>query len=130
MRHIVLIRNSYLELKRQMHPSAILPVRYNGKAVPQNITYTIAAFVLIYLIIFFLGSLVMAMIGLDFESAMGATIASLGNIGPGLGTVGAVDNFAHIPYSGKAFLAFLMLLGRLELFTVLMLFMPHFWRNR
>ncbi len=130
MRHIVLIRNSVLELKRQLHPSAIIPVRYNGKAVPQHITYTIAAFVLIYLIIFFLGSLVMALIGLDFESAMGATIATLGNIGPGIGTVGAVDNFAHIPYAGKAFLSFLMLLGRLELFTVLILFMPHFWRNR
>lgn len=130
MRVIVLIKNSFLELKRQLHPSAVIPVRFNGRAVPQNISYTIMAFVLIYLIIFFLGSLVMSMIGLDFMSATGAVAASLGNIGPGMGSVGPVDNFAHIPAEGKWFLSFLMLLGRLELFTVLMLFMPHFWRNR
>ncbi len=130
MRVIVLIKNSFLELRRQLHPTAVIPVRFNGQAVPQNITYTIAAFVLSYLIIFFLGSLVMSMIGLDFMSATGAVTATLGNIGPGIGSVGPVDNFAHIPPEGKMFLSFLMLLGRLELFTVLMLFMPHFWRNR
>lgn len=129
MRHIVLIKNSFLELKRQLHPSAILPVRFNGKAVPQNITYTIAAFVLIYLVIFFGGSLVMSAIGLDFPSAIGSVTATLGNIGPGIGSVGPVDNFAHMPVIGKLFLSFLMLLGRLELFTVLILFMPYFWRH-
>lgn len=129
MRHIVLIKNSFLELKRQLHPSAVIPVRFNGKAVPQHITYTVAAFVLIYLIIFFLGALVMSAIGLDFPSAIGSVTATLGNIGPGVGSVGPVDNFAHLPTSGKLFLTFLMLLGRLELFTVLILFMPYFWRS-
>lgn len=129
MRHIVLIKNSFLELKRQLHPSAVIPVRFNGKAVPQSITYTVAAFVLIYLIIFFLGALVMSAIGLDFPSAIGSVTATLGNIGPGVGSVGPVDNFAHIPTTGKLFLTFLMLLGRLELFTVLILFMPYFWRS-
>ena len=130
MRLIVLIKNSLLELRRQIHPTAVIPVRFNGKAVPQNITNTIAAFVLIYLIIFFLGSLIMTMIGLDFMSAVGSVAATLGNIGPGIGSVGPVDNFAHIPPQGKLFLGFLMLMGRLELFTVLILFMPYFWRNR
>jgi len=130
MRLIVLIKNSLLELRRQIHPTAVIPVRFNGKAVPQNITNTIAAFVLIYLIIFFLGTLVMAMIGLDFMSAVGSVAATLGNIGPGIGSVGPVDNFAHIPPEGKLFLSFLMLMGRLELFTILILFMPYFWRNR
>lgn len=129
MRHIVLIKNSFLELKRQLHPSAVIPVRFNGKAVPQPITYTVAAFVLIYVIIFFGGSLVMSAIGLDFPSAIGSVTATLGNIGPGIGSVGPVDNFAHIPVGGQFFLSFLMLLGRLELFTVLMLFMPYFWRH-
>lgn len=129
MRHIVLIKNSFLELKRQLHPSAVIPVRFNGKAVPQNITYTIAAFVLIYLVIFFIGSLVMSAIGLDFASAIGSVTATLGNIGPGIGSVGPVDNFANIPKVGQLFLSFLMLLGRLELFTVLILFMPYFWRS-
>jgi len=130
MRLIILIKNSFLELKRQVHPNAIIPVRFNGNAVPQNITYTVAAFVLIYLIIFFTGALVMSAIGLDFMSAIGTVVATLGNVGPGIGNVGPVDNFAHIPSVGKVFLSFLMLLGRLEIFTVLILFMPYFWKNR
>lgn len=130
MRLIVLIKNSLLELRRQIHPTAVIPVRFNGKAVPANIANTIAAFVLIYLIIFFLGSLIMTLFGLDFMSAVGSVAATLGNIGPGIGSVGPVDNFAHIPQGGKVFLSFLMLMGRLELFTVLILFMPYFWRNR
>src|SRR5690606_27130449 len=84
MRVIVMIKNSLLELKRQIHPNAVIPVRFNGKAIPQNITNTIAAFVLIYLIIFFAGTLVMSMMGLDFMTAVGAVAATLGNIGPGL----------------------------------------------
>ncbi len=129
MRHIVLIKNSGTELRRQLHPNAILPVRFNGKAVPQNITNTISGFVLIWLIVFFIGSFVMSMQGLDFQSAVGSVTATLGNIGPGLGQVGPVENFAHIPVTGKFFLSLLMLMGRLELFTILVLFMPHFWRN-
>ena len=130
MRLIVLIKNSMLELKRQFHPTAVIPVRFNGQAVPQNITNNIAAFVLIYLMVFFLGSLIMSLMGLDFMTAVGSVTATLGNIGPAIGQVGPVDNFSHIPLPGKWFLSFLMLLGRLELFTILILFMPHFWRNR
>lgn len=130
MRLIVMVKNSFLELRRQLHPNAVLPVRLNGKAVPQSITNNIAGFVLIYLTIFFMGSLVMSMMGLDFMTATGSVAATLGNIGPGIGNVGPVDNFSAIPTGGKVFLSFLMLLGRLELFTILVLFMPHFWKNR
>ncbi|MEX0966124.1 MAG: TrkH family potassium uptake protein [Bacteroidia bacterium] len=129
MRHVILIKNSVLEFKRQVHPSAIIPVRFNGKAVTQNISYHISAFILLYLLIFFAGSLVMAAIGLDFESAIGSVAASLGNIGPAIGSVGPASNFAHIPAEGKWFLSFLMLLGRLEIFTVLILLTPYFWRR-
>jgi len=71
----------------------------------------------------------MAWVGLDFESALGSVATSLGNIGPGIGSVGPVDNFAHIPAVGKWVLALMMLLGRLELFTVLILFTPYFWKQ-
>ncbi|MDZ7846067.1 MAG: potassium transporter TrkG [Owenweeksia sp.] len=130
MRLIVLIKNSFLELKRQFHPTAVIPVRFNGQAVPQNITNNIAAFVLIYLIVFFVGSIIMSLMGLDFMTAVGSVTATLGNIGPGIGAVGPINNFNHLPMPAKWFLSFLMLLGRLELFTVLILFMPQFWRNR
>ncbi len=127
VRHVILLKNSILELKRQIHPSAVIPVRFNNKAVSQTISYNIFAFILIYFIIFFFGSLCLSAMGLDFATAMGATTATLGGIGPGIGTVGPVDNFAHIPVLGKWFLSFFMLIGRLELFTVLILFTPYFW---
>jgi trk system potassium uptake protein TrkH len=81
------------------------------------------------MIIFAMGTFVMSMMGLDFETAIGSTAATLGNIGPGIGNVGPVDNYAGIPLFGKWFLSFLMLLGRLELFTVLILFSPAFWKR-
>ncbi len=127
VRHVILIKNSILEMKRQIHPSAVVPVRYNGKAVTQDITFNILAFFIIYLNVFAIGTIIMALSGVDFLTAMGAVATSLGNIGPGIGTVGPVDNFAHLSVAGKWVLSFLMLLGRLELFTVLLLFTPYFW---
>lgn len=123
------MKNSYLELKRIMHPNAVIPVRYNRRAVPERITSNILNFIVLYMLIFIFGVLVMAILGLDMTSAMGAVAASLGNIGPGIGSVGPMDNFAHLPAFGKWFLGFLMLMGRLELFTVLLLLSPVYWRK-
>ena len=129
VRHIILVKNSILELKRQLHPSAIIPVRLNGRAVDQSITYNVVAFIMTYIIIFALGSVVMTMFGVDLLTAMGSVATSLGNVGPGIGNVGPMDNFAWLPSGAKWFLAILMLVGRLELFTVLILFTPYFWRG-
>lgn len=123
------MKNSYLELKRIMHPNAVIPVRYNKRAVPEQITSNILNFVVLYMIIFIVGVLVMSILGLDMTSSMGTVAASLGNIGPGIGSVGPMDNFAHIPVFGKWFLGFLMLMGRLELFTVLLLLSPVYWKK-
>lgn len=128
-RHILLLKNSSSELKRSIHPQAIIPVKYNGKAVSQDIIFKVMAFFLIYLTIFFIGTFVMTLFGLDFKSAIGSTIATLGNIGPGIGKVGPVHNYAWIPDMGKWFLSLLMLLGRLELFTVLIIFTSSFWKK-
>jgi trk system potassium uptake protein TrkH len=87
------------------------------------------AFMIIYIIVFAFGSIIMSYLGVDFTTALGSVATSIGNIGPGLGNVGPVNNFAEVPYAGKWFLSFLMLLGRLELFTVLILFTPYFWRK-
>jgi trk system potassium uptake protein TrkH len=129
VRHIILFKNSFLEMKRQLHPSAVLPVRLNKSAITQDITFNVLAFIIIYFLIFALGSIVMAWVGLDFDSALGSVATSLGNVGPGIGSVGPVDNFAHVPAVGKWVLALMMLLGRLELFTVLILFTPYFWKH-
>lgn len=129
IRHTLLFKNSFLELKRQLHPSAVIPVRLNNQAVSRDITYNVLAFVMIYLLIFGLGVFLISFTGVDFNTALGAVATCLGNIGPGLGSVGPVNNFAHISDFGKWLLSFLMLLGRLELFTVLMLFNPNFWQK-
>ena len=128
-RQILLLKNSALEFKRMIHPKAVIPVRFNGRAVPQDIIHMIMAFFLFYILIFFAGTFIMTLLGLDFDTAIGATIASLGNIGPGIGAVGPVDNYSALPNAAKWLSAFLMLLGRLELFTVIILFSPSFWKK-
>ena len=129
VRHVMLVKNSILELKRQIHPSAVIPVRFNKKAVSRDITFNILAFIMIYFSVFGIGSILIAATGVDFMTAIGSVATCLGNIGPGIGTVGPVNNFAHLPDIAKWILSFLMLVGRLELFTVLMLFTPYFWRK-
>ena len=129
VRHYLLFTNSWLELKRAIHPNAIIPVKFNKKSVSQDIIFNVMAFFLIYILIFGMGAVVLSSMGMDFETSVGATIASLGNIGPGIGHVGPTDNYSFFSDLGKWFLAFLMLLGRLELFTVLIIFSPAFWRN-
>jgi len=129
VRHLIILKNSLLELKKLIHPSAIIPVKLNKKAVPEEIVFNVLSFILIYLLIFIFGAVVMASMGLDFKTAIGASIACIGNIGPGIGNVGPMDNYSEIPMLGKWFLSFLMLLGRLELFTVLILLTPFFWRK-
>lgn len=129
VRHIILLKNSFLEFKKSLHPNAIIPVRYDGKAVNQNIVFNILSFFILYMFIFVIGTVIMTMLGLDFQSALGATASSLGNIGPAIGSVSPVDNFAHLSVGAKWFCSFLMLIGRLELFTVLILLTPFFWRK-
>ncbi|MBT8266977.1 MAG: TrkH family potassium uptake protein [Bacteroidia bacterium] len=130
VRHLILIKNGFLEFKRTLHPNAILPVRYNKKSIGGNIVFNVLAFFILYMLSFIVGALGFSMMGLDFESAVGVAASSLGNVGPALGDFGPVHNFYNMPNIGKWWCSFLMLLGRLELFTVLILLTPFFWRNR
>lgn len=129
VRHLVIIKNGYTEFKRLLHPRAVIPVRINNKAVSQTIVYNVLAFFFIYLLIFILGALVISAFGHDILTSAGASVACLGNIGPGLGGVDPSHNFAFFSEGAQLFLSFLMLLGRLELFTVLILFTPAFWKK-
>lgn len=132
IRHLVFFKNSILEFKRLLHPKAVIKIKIDEHLVAPRIITHILVFLLIYLILFAFGSLIMAFILSDFEqpllTAIGSVATALSNVGPGIGEVGPVDNFAGIPAAGKWFLVFLMLLGRLELFTLLILFTPYFWR--
>ena len=128
MRIAVLLKNSIAEFKRLIHPNALIPIRFNHKIVRPHIVSNILSFVVLYMSIFIVSTMIMSAMGLDFKTAMGSVIATLGNIGPGIGDVGPAANFSQIPDIGKWFLSFLMLVGRLELFTVLILFSPAFWK--
>jgi trk system potassium uptake protein len=129
IRILILIKNMRLEFKRLLHPMAVIPVRINGKTIPPEIIHNFLAFFFLYITIFIAGTTIMTFFGMDFMGAIGASIATIGNIGPGIGTVGPSENYAHIASGGKWVLSFLMLLGRLELFTVLLLLSPSFWRK-
>ena len=129
VRHIIILKNGFMEFKRQLHPNAILPVRYSTKIVDNQIVFNVLAFFMIYMWIYCIGCLVMGAWGFDFETVLGSVATSLGNVGPGLGKVDPVSNFAFFNAPQKLFLSFLMLLGRLELFTVLIVLTPYFWRK-
>ncbi|MEZ4896300.1 MAG: potassium transporter TrkG [Saprospiraceae bacterium] len=129
IRHIVFLKNSFLEFKRILHPRALIRVKIDHQIVAPRILTHILVFLLIYLLVFLTGSVVVAFLGMDFVSAIGAVATCLANVGPGIGTVGPVNNFAAVPDAAKWFLSFLMLLGRLELFTILLLFTPYFWKS-
>ena len=129
MRHVLIIKNGLLEFKRTLHPSAIIPVRYNNKTVKENIVYNIIAFFVLYMLLFIIGALVLGSMGIDFVTAIGGAASSLGNVGPAFGSLYPLSNFNGLPDAGKWWCGFLMLAGRLELFTVLILLTPYFWKR-
>ncbi len=129
VRHLLLIKNTHQEFKRLIHPMAVLPTRLDGKTIPSEIIYNFLAFFLLYVSIFMAGAAVMSTMGLSFKLSLASVASTLGNVGPALGTLGPMDSYVHIPTPGKWMLSFFMLLGRLELFTVLILLTPAFWKK-
>ena len=128
VRHVVLLKNSYIELKKQLHQRGVFILRFNNSKVPQSVVTNILAFMMLYVVIFSIGSVIMTLMGVDFITAIGSVAATLGNIGPGIGDVGPASNFSSIPDAGKYFLSLLMLIGRLELLTFLLILTPAFWK--
>jgi len=129
MRIGVLAKYALKTAKQEIHPRAIFKLRYSGSVVPDDVMLRILGFFLLYMAIFFVFALAVTFMGVDFTTSMGATIATLSNIGPGLGGVGPASNFAGMPLAAKALLSFGMLLGRLELYTVLVVMTPTFWKR-
>lgn len=129
LRIILLLKHSYKELLRIIHPHAITQVKLGGRPVPPEVINSIWGFFALYLGLFVLSSFILAAMGVDLISSFSAVAASIGNIGPGLGMVGPAQNYAHIPYMGKWLLILCMLLGRLEIYTVIILFVPEYWKK-
>ncbi len=129
VRLVVLAKNTGNEFQKQIHPRAILPVRLNQHVVSVDVVQRILAFAFLYIVIVLLSCLFFTMTGMGFEESFGSALTAMSNTGPGLGIVGPAGNFADIPVVSKWFFSFLMITGRLEIFTVLMLFAPAFWKK-
>lgn len=129
IRHLLIIKNGMLEFKRSLHPRAVIPVRYNKRSVSEQISYNVTGFFVLYMLIFLIGSLGLGLMGMDFISAIGGAASSLGNVGPALGVLNPVSTYSVLGDTAKWWCGGLMLLGRLELFTVLILFSPDFWKR-
>lgn len=129
VRLVLLVRHSYLELFRIIHPHAVTVVKFGDIPVPQTIMRSIWGFFFLYLGISVAAMLLMSFIGLDFVTSISSVAACIGNVGPGMGIVGPVHNYAAVPVVGKWILLVCMLLGRLEIYTILVLLVPGFWRK-
>jgi trk system potassium uptake protein TrkH len=118
------------QIKKLVYPHGIFPIKYNQKKISDSFIYSIITFIFLYFFIFFILATLLSLDGLDFISAISGSATAISNVGPGLGDViGPNGNFSNLPDFSKLSLSLGMLLGRLELFAVLVLFFPSFWRN-
>ncbi len=129
IRIYTLLKQAINELKYHVHPKGVFALTINRQPVRKNIVYSISGFFFLYMATFFLVALVVSLFGVDLLTALSASAATLGNIGPGFGNVGPVDNYAHLPLIVKWVLSFAMLVGRLEIYTVFVIFTPIFWKK-
>jgi trk system potassium uptake protein TrkH len=129
LRILLIIKHSYLEFYRLIHPHAVVAVKLGKHIVPADIMASVRSFFFLYISTAIVATLCLAFMGLDLISAFSAVATTLGNVGPGLGLVNPLSNFFEVPQAGKWILSFCMLLGRLEIFTVLVLLIPDFWKK-
>ncbi|MBC8432283.1 MAG: TrkH family potassium uptake protein [Desulfobacterales bacterium] len=129
IRVMLYLKYCYKELFILIHPRAVQHIKIGGKSIPEDVVRSVLGFMGLYIGLFVISSVILAGMGVDLVTSVAAVAATIGNIGPGLGMVGPTDNFAQIPYMGKWLLIWCMLLGRLEIYTVIILLVPEFWRK-
>jgi trk system potassium uptake protein len=128
-RHVILYKNIRRFFLETHHPKAVVPIKFNSKLINEETNRTILSYSAIYLIVFIIGSFILLLTGLDGKTAAGSAATAMAGIGPGIGSVGPAANFAHLSDIGKFTMTILMILGRLEIYTVLILFTRNFWRE-
>jgi trk system potassium uptake protein TrkH len=129
MRALTLMKHTRIMMRKAISPRAVIPLKYNRKPLSEGIVRDIISFSFLYILVAVVASVVLGFLGLDLETAISAVAATLGNVGPGLGGVGPALNYAGLPSAAKVILIICMWLGRLELFTVFMIFSPRFWQG-
>jgi len=128
VRFLILFKSAARQILKFIHPHAVVPVRLGREVVPDEVVENVQTFFFLYMLIFGASTLYISSLGLDLVTAASAVAATLGNIGPGLALVGPMTNYAALPDTGKLLLSFCMLIGRLEIYTVLVVFSIRFWR--
>jgi trk system potassium uptake protein TrkH len=129
LRILLILKHSYMELYRLVHPHAVTAVKLGKKIVYPETMASIWGFFILYLAMTVAASIIMAALGLDMMTAFSSVAATIGNVGPGFGGVGAATTYSEIPVLGKWVLSFCMLIGRLEIYTVMILLIPEFWKK-
>ncbi|MEM8598492.1 MAG: potassium transporter TrkG [Bacteroidota bacterium] len=129
LRHVLLFKNAQREVHRLLHPQAIFPIRLDHRVVSPEVMRNVLSFVVLYLLLLLVGTLVLAALGLDLFSAFAATASAVGNVGPSFGAFGPTESYALVPELGKWVLSLLMVAGRLEIFTLIVLLTPDFWQR-
>lgn len=127
LRHTLLLKNSFMELRRTLHPNAVLPPRFNGKSVPKATINRVSIFVIIFMLILVGGVAAFSIAGIDFNTSIGMTVSNLCNVGPGIGDVGPGGTYAAFSPAVKIVCTMLQLFGRLDILTVMALFTRKFW---
>jgi trk system potassium uptake protein TrkH len=130
MRVLLLVKQTAIELRKQLHPRAVLLTRVGDKTVKPEVLANVTGFVILYLLFCLAGAIVLGFLGMDPLTAIAASISSIGNVGPGFGDVGGTDNYGWMSDPALVVLSFFMLVGRLEIYTVLLLFHPETWKAR
>jgi trk system potassium uptake protein TrkH len=130
VRILVCAKSVLKEFVLLLHPRAVIGVRINGHIVPDDRVRSALAFIFLYIILVVIAMLCYSLLGADVDTALGSSISMLSNVGPATGSTGPASNFAHVPAAGKWLMSAYMLIGRLEIFTILFLFMPSFWKDR
>jgi len=128
-RHLLVIKNVREIFKKVIHPNAVISIKLNDRILDWNLNISIISFIILYLFVFIISSVILSFSGLDLMTSVSAVASALGNIGPGFGSIGPSYNYADIEYHVKLFLSFLMIFGRLELITIIVLFTPTFWKR-
>ena len=127
-RVLIFWRSFKVQLRKQMHPSAVVPVRIGSTVVESSLVSAVNLYIIVYFLFMFIGAALLCMMGVDYMDAFSASISNLGNVGPGFGSVGSLDNFSQIPVMGKFILALQMLFGRLEIYSLVIMFTIWKWR--
>ena len=126
-RHLIVFKNFSRIFRQILSPNASIPIRLNKTILDEDATRSVLTFISVYLMVFLLGSLALIILGIEGKTAASSVATCMANIGPGIGTVGPASNFAHLPEPGKLILSFLMIIGRLEIYTFFVLFSKNFW---